>query len=124
MPSAAKLQEAIRRRRAAGGPAEDTFAALVGLELRPRRLRDASALWGSLRARRGQQARDAVWAHPDLLPTAADLDDPLGFSAGELPASESFTDEEFDAALADLLDSESGPGSPEDPADPDGPTSP
>ncbi|MGH3371037.1 MAG: zinc-dependent metalloprotease, partial [Nocardioidaceae bacterium] len=43
MPSAAKLQEAVRRRRASGGPAESTFAALVGLELRPRRLRDASA---------------------------------------------------------------------------------
>ena len=42
MPAAAKLQEAVRRRRAAGGPAEQTFAALVGLELRPRRLRDAS----------------------------------------------------------------------------------
>ena len=42
MPTAGKLQEAVRRRRAAGGPAEQTFATLVGLELRPRRLRDAS----------------------------------------------------------------------------------
>src|SRR3954462_15778397 len=79
MPAAGRLQEGVRRRRAAGGPAESTFAALVGLELRPRRLRDASALWGSLRARKGSAARDAVWAPPDLLPTAADLDDPLGF---------------------------------------------
>ncbi len=71
MPAATKMQEAIRRRRAAGGPAEETFAALVGLELRPRRLRDASTLWGSLRSRQGKEARDAVWAHPDLLPTAA-----------------------------------------------------
>ena len=59
MPAAAKLQEAVRRRRAAGGPAEETFAALVGLELRPRRLRDASTLWGSLRSRQGTEARDA-----------------------------------------------------------------
>jgi putative hydrolase len=108
MPSASKLQEAVRRRRAAGGPAESTFAALVGLELRPRRLRDASALWGSLRSRQGHQARDAVWAHPDLLPTPADLDDPLGFKEhSEEP--EALTDAEFDAALADLLDNESGP---------------
>lgn len=106
MPAAAKLQEAIRRRRAAGGPAEETFAALVGLELRPRRLRDASALWGSLRSRHGQEARDAVWAHPDLLPTASDLDDPLGFRE-DVPALEDISDEEFDKALADLLDSES-----------------
>src|SRR3954454_22305035 len=55
MPAATKMQEAIRRRRAAGGPAEETFAALVGLELRPRRLRDASTLWGSLRSRQGQE---------------------------------------------------------------------
>jgi putative hydrolase len=105
MPSAAKLQEAVRRRRAAGGPAEDAFAALVGLELRPRRLRDASTLWGSLRSRQGQLARDAVWAHPDLLPTTEDLDDPLGFR--EHPSEqESVSDAEFDAALAELLDND------------------
>ena len=103
MPAAAKLQEAVRRRRAAGGPAESTFAALVGLELRPRRLRDASTLWGSLRSRQGSGARDAVWAHPDLLPTAADLDDPLGFRE-DMAEPESLSDAEFDAALADLLD--------------------
>jgi putative hydrolase len=110
MPAAAKLQEAVRRRRAAGGPAESTFAALVGLELRPRRLRDASALWGSLRSRQGAQGRDAVWEHPDLMPTPADLDDPLGFREG-LTEPEALTDDEFDAALADLLDN---PGSAED----------
>ena len=107
MPAAAKLQEAVRRRRAAGGPAEQTFAALVGLELRPRRLRDASTLWGSLRSRQGAEARDAVWAHPDLLPTAADLDDPLGFRE-HVEEPQALTDAEFDAALAELLDDEYG----------------
>src|SRR5262249_28260960 len=38
LPDVIRLAEAFRRRRAAGGPAEQTFAALVGLELRPRRL--------------------------------------------------------------------------------------
>ena len=109
MPEAAKLQEAVRRRRAAGGPAEQTFAALVGLELRPRRLRDASTLWGSLRARQGQDARDAVWAHPDLLPTAADLDDPLGFREG-LETPTELSDDDFDTQLNALLDEESGEG--------------
>lgn len=108
MPSAGRLQEAIRRRRAAGGPAEETFAALVGLELRPRRLRDASALWGSLRSRHGHEARDAVWAHPDLLPTAADLDDPLGFRE-DLTEPVELSDADFDQAIAELLDRESGP---------------
>src|SRR6516225_821195 len=42
------LAEAVRRRRATGGPAERTFATLVGLELRPRRLREAAAIWQGL----------------------------------------------------------------------------
>ena len=81
LPAAASLQEAIRRRRASGGPAEQTFAALVGLELRPRRLRDAAALWRALREQRGIDGRDAIWAHPDLLPSSDDLDDPAAFVA-------------------------------------------
>src|SRR5215475_9500513 len=36
LPQATALAEAVRRRRATGGPAEHTFATLVGLELRPR----------------------------------------------------------------------------------------
>jgi putative hydrolase len=79
LPSVAPLNETMRRRRATGGPAEATFASLVGLELRPRRLRDASALWALLGSRRGVEGRDAVWAHPDLMPTAEDLDDPFAF---------------------------------------------
>jgi Zincin-like metallopeptidase len=72
----------MRRRRATGGPAERTFASLVGLELRPRRLREAATLWRLLTERRGADARDDVWAHPDLLPTSDDLDDPSGWVEG------------------------------------------
>lgn len=75
IPELGQLQEMMRRRRAAGGPAEDTFAKLMGLELRPRRLRDASALWGELSRRIGPEKRDDLWSHPDVLPTAADLED-------------------------------------------------
>jgi putative hydrolase len=116
MPSATKLQEAFRRRRAAGGPAEQTFASLVGLELRPRRLRDASTLWGSLRTRQGIEARDGVWMHPDLLPSAADLDDPLGFRE-DATAPEALSDEDFDAELAKLLEQDEGGTEP--PGEPD-----
>jgi putative hydrolase len=80
MPGADALREASRRRRATGGPAEQTFATLVGLELRPRRLREAAALWWSVTEKHGVDGRDALWAHPDLLPSADDLDDPLGFA--------------------------------------------
>ena len=122
MPAAPRLQESVRRRRAAGGPAEDTFAALVGLQLRPRRLRDASALWGSLRTRQGSEARDAVWTHPDLLPTAADLDDPLGFRE-DVSAPAELSEAEFDAELSRLLDEADGPGDTDGPDGHDGPGS-
>ncbi len=79
LSQAAALHETVRRRRATGGPAEQTFGTLVGLELRPRRVREASALWEELTRVRGIEGRDAVWEHPDLLPTADDLDDPSGF---------------------------------------------
>ncbi|WP_181407746.1 zinc-dependent metalloprotease [Nocardioides sambongensis] len=123
MPSATKLREAVRRRRAAGGPAEQTFAALVGLELRPRRLRDASTLWGGLRSRSGPEARDGVWMHPDLLPTAEDLDDPLSFRA-EATAPAELSSDDFDAELRKLLDGEDGAGPVGEADSPDGPDSP
>ena len=73
------LRETMNRRRASGGPAEHAFAALVGLELRPRRLRDAAALWAHLRETEGMSGRDDVWSHPDIQPDEQDLDDPQGY---------------------------------------------
>jgi putative hydrolase len=81
LPGANALRETLRRRRASGGPAEQAFATVVGLELRPRRLRAASELWRLLGEQRGIEGRDALWAHPDLIPTADDLDDPAAFVA-------------------------------------------
>jgi putative hydrolase len=79
LSSVVQLRETMRRRRAAGGPAEKTFSTLIGMELRPRLAREAATLFAVVRAGRGAQARDALWAHPDLLPGPADLADPLGF---------------------------------------------
>ena len=114
------LAEAIRRRRATGGPAERTFATLVGLELRPRRLREATAIWQGLTEARGIDGRDALWAHPDLLPAADDLENPDAFVRGQ---------PEFD--ISDLENpgnsGNSGPDSPDldspdpDTSDPDSP---
>ena len=47
--------------------------------------------------------------HPDLLPTAADLDDPLGFREGA-SAPEEMSEEDFDAALLAMLDGEGQAG--------------
>ncbi|ESV64749.1 hydrolase family protein [Mycobacteroides abscessus MAB_091912_2446] len=79
IPATAALSETLRRRRATGGPAEQTFATLVGLELRPRKLREAADLWRKLTDAVGVDKRDAVWAHPDLMPDASDLDNPAAF---------------------------------------------
>lgn len=95
LPGASALQETLRRRRATGGPAEQTFVTLIGLELRPRRLRAAAQLWTELTASRGADGRDALWAHPDLLPASSDLDDPDGFLS---------RDKEFNELLAGLDD--------------------
>lgn len=74
-----QLRETMGRRRATGGPAERTFSTLVGMQLRPRLYREAHTLFAAIRSKSGIQARDALWAHPDLLPTSEDLEDPLGF---------------------------------------------
>ncbi|MGB3696058.1 MAG: zinc-dependent metalloprotease [Gordonia sp. (in: high G+C Gram-positive bacteria)] len=79
IPSTAALTETMRRRRASGGPAEQTFATLIGMDLRPRKLREAAALWRSLTDASDLTVRDGVWGHPDLLPDADDLDNPAGF---------------------------------------------
>jgi putative hydrolase len=104
LPSAPALRETVRRRRASGGPAEQTFATLVGLQLRPRRLREAAALWAAVAEARGIEGRDALWAHPDLLPGPDDLDDPAAFlarsAAGAGPDGDSGTD--WDAELRGL----------------------
>ena len=87
LPDVVRLAEAFRRRRAAGGPAEQTFAALVGLELRPRRLREAAALWAALTEHCGTGGRDALWGHPDLLPGEDEFADPDGFARSQLDLS-------------------------------------
>ncbi|NCT89534.1 zinc-dependent metalloprotease [Cellulomonas sp. APG4] len=101
LPHTVALREMLRRRRAAGGPAEDTFKTLVGLELRPRRSREAARLWALIAQESGTAARDAVWDHPDLMPTAEDLDDPAGYAARRAAAGAEHAD--VDRALAELF---------------------
>jgi len=100
LPQAGALGEAVRRRRA-GGPAQRAFAGLVGLELRPRRLRDARNLWAALEDAGGIAMRDGAWEHPDLAPTAADLDDPLGYvERRRNPGAPDALDAELDRLLS------------------------
>ena len=102
LPKGEAIREAIRRRRVSGGLAERTFQTLVGLELRPKRMREASELWRQIGEALGHEKRDALWDHPDLLPTAQDIDNPAKFVA-RLKADLGIGDA-MDQALRDLLD--------------------
>lgn len=112
LASLGQLREMMRRRRAAGGPAEDTFEALLGLTLRPRQLRNASQLWSALTARLGSEARDHYWSHPDLLPDADALADWRTWVDAETSPKES---DDMDRELEALLS-----GSWEDPSTDEG----
>ena len=101
LPQAAAIAEAVRRRRATGGPAEQTFTTLVGLELRPRKMREAAEMWRQLGAELGVAARDSLWAHPDLMPTAEDIANPD--SLIKRLRSKSLNDDSLDRELRDLL---------------------
>jgi putative hydrolase len=132
LPSAVRVAEAVRRRRAVGGPAEQALSSLVGLELRPRRMREAAGMWRAVTDAVGVAGRDALWDYPDLMPTAADIDDPAALVArleararGEEPAPD-----EMDDALARLLAGEdpgaapAGPESADRDPDDEGPDDP
>ena len=106
LPRAGAIAETVRRRRAAGGPAESAFSTLVGLELRPRRLREAAAMWEAVTDAVGPEQRDALWSHPDVVPTAADIDDPAALVA-RLTADAPPPDD-VDQAIEDLLNDATG----------------
>lgn len=98
LPAKVGIQEVMRRRRATSSPAQSTFATLVGLELRPKRTREVTAFWNLLVERIGVDQADALWNHPDLLPTAADIDDIETFIAKRTNGGD-----DLDQALKDLL---------------------
>jgi putative hydrolase len=106
LPKSGAIAETVRRRRAAGGPAESAFSTLVGLELRPRRLREAAAMWQQITDRVGAEKRDSLWSHPDLVPTSEDIEDPARIIArlsGPAPAPD-----DIDQAIEDLLNDDGG----------------
>ncbi len=104
LPKSQAIAEAVRRRRATGGPAEKTFTTLVGLQLRPRRQREATEMWRRITNEVGVAKRDGLWSHPDMLPTSADIDDPTLLIA-KLRAETGAIDA-IDQMLIDLLNDE------------------
>lgn len=128
LPHIEQLREMMRRERAMGGPAERTFESLLGLQLRPKRMREAAGLWEMITAAEGPESRDSKWSHPDLLPTlpsdTADAPAAANGQAGSAatsgnqanhPAADGkSSDIDWDAELSKLLDEGNG-GSDENP---------
>ena len=100
LPRVDAMAETVKRRRASGGPAESAFATLVGLELRPRRLREAAQMWRTVTDAVGAEKRDELWSQPDLIPTSADIDNPDGLLARMSGAP---APDDMDQAIEDLL---------------------
>src|SRR5699024_2176047 len=95
------IREALRSRSVSESEAEAAFASHIGFSLRPRRLRDAAALFTFLEQKSGPEARDGVFRHPDVLPTTQDLDDPLGYE--ERRRSDWSSESSLDEALERIL---------------------
>jgi putative hydrolase len=102
LPTRSAIAEMVRRNRAVGRPGEKALAGLIGLDARPRRLRDAAAMWRAIDAAVDSETRDGLWSHPDVLPTSDDIDDPSSLITrltGPPPAPDAMDD-----ALRKLLD--------------------
>lgn len=116
IPEIAKISEAVRRRRASGGPAENALGSLVGMQIRPKRIREAAAMWRQIGDEVGIAARDSLWDYPDLIPNGDDIDDPSSLisrlqavARGDAPEPDAFDD-----ALAALLAEEAANDADED----------
>jgi putative hydrolase len=79
LPDFAKLSETQQRRRATKSPTQQLFASLVGLEVSPRRTREAREFWSQVTKLRDTKERDAIWDEAVLLPNAEQLVDAEGF---------------------------------------------
>jgi putative hydrolase len=79
MPAFNALIENSRRRRATNSPMQQLFANLLGLEVSPRKMREASAFWGEVKKIKGADGRDKCWEDPAFLPMPDDLADVAAF---------------------------------------------
>jgi len=79
MPAFNALIENSRRRRATNAPMQQLFANLLGLEVSPRKMREASAFWSEVKNLKGADGRDRCWEDAAFLPMPDDLSDVKGF---------------------------------------------
>ena len=91
------LAELVGRKRITEGASEKTFEILLGLQLQPKLRREAKSMWQQLE-QLGPAARDALWQHPDQLPSIEEIADPM-----LLMARLNQDPDDFDGELRKLL---------------------
>lgn len=106
LPNAVPLREMFMRRNATNNPSKYVWGSQIGVELAPRRLRDAAHFWQLAEGKLGQSERDKLWSHPDLLPNPEALDNPDKFFGSD----EADIEAELDSFLADLFNDADGQG--------------
>jgi len=79
IPAFNALIENSRRRRATNAPMQQLFANLLGLEVSPRKMREASAFWSEVKNLKGADGRDKCWEDAAFLPMPDDLSDVKAF---------------------------------------------
>jgi len=79
IPAFNALIENSRRRRATNSPMQQLFANLLGVEVSPRKMREASAFWSEVKIIKGSDGRDKCWDDPAFLPMPDDLTDVKAF---------------------------------------------
>jgi len=76
LPALPRIEEAMRRRRAAKGAGERYLEQLVGLDLKPADADAGAAFCAAVLAARGQEGLDRAWRGPEYLPGAEELAEP------------------------------------------------
>lgn len=102
IPQAMPIREMAQRHRISQNPTQYAFKELVDLELSPAKVRKARKLWNFILQNTDIQTRDNFWSHPDIAPTAVDIENVESFFERRKDQAEK--DMEFDTDLQKLLD--------------------
>jgi putative hydrolase len=81
IPEADRIRRALDERRSEPSGSEQMLSSLIGLELRQADYGKGAAFCAEIARRWGDDAPERLWEGPEMLPTAAELEDPVGWAA-------------------------------------------
>jgi putative hydrolase len=93
LPNIQAVVEIFNRKRATSGASAKTFETLLGLEMRPRLRREATLMWQRVVTEIGKDASDALWSHPDQMPTSLEIENPDSLISRIRNGGDDFEDE-------------------------------